>query len=282
MGRGMVEQYSKPTGGAPGGERKAGDHRRMGWSVASINLHCGLDRHGRPFSVTSAIKALDADIVLIQENWRPWGSDSIARRAAIELGYDSVTEFDLVDLVPLEDLRIIRGAVPDQRGAWGLAVLSRVPVIGSGTIALGQAPGDLGGARHAQVLSFPLGLRVVNTHLTYKLAYGPAQLRRLIDALRVEAVPTVIGGDLNMCRPVVGLAAPYRPAVKGRSWPAHRPVAQIDHLLAGPGVAIHSAEVMPAVGSDHLPLRGVVTLTGRHAPMSLVGNSSNWSSSAAA
>jgi len=59
-------------------------------SVASINLHCGLTRHGRPYPVADAIGALDADVVLVQENWRPRGEESLARRAAAagaETGY---------------------------------------------------------------------------------------------------------------------------------------------------------------------------------------------------
>jgi endonuclease/exonuclease/phosphatase family metal-dependent hydrolase len=71
----------------------------------------------------------------------------------------------------------------------------------------------------------------------------------------------VIGGDLNMCRPAIGLAAPYRPAVRGRTWPAHRPIAQIDHLLAGPGVEVRDAAVAAGQGSDHRAVRATVTLT---------------------
>jgi endonuclease/exonuclease/phosphatase family metal-dependent hydrolase len=236
-------------------------------SLAALNLHCGLTRHGDPYRVADAIGALDADVVLIQENWRPEGEDSLARRAAAAHAYFHVAEVDLVTGVPLADLRITRGPVPDQVGAWGLAVLSRRPWRSYGTVGLGRAPGDLGGERLAQVLEIAGGegdeLRVVNTHLTYRLAYGPAQLRRLVAALAARPVPTVIGGDLNMCRPVVGLAAPYRPAVRGRTWPAHRPVAQIDHLLAGPGVEVRDATVTAEAGSDHRGLRARVRAGAR-------------------
>jgi endonuclease/exonuclease/phosphatase family metal-dependent hydrolase len=105
-------------------------------------------------------------------------------------------------------------------------------------------------------------LRVVNVHLTHRLRHGPRQLRRLVRALAADRVPTVIGGDLNMFRPTVFLARGYRPIVHGRSWPAHRPLAQIDHLLAGPGVTAVHAEVAPAVGSDHRPIRASLVLTG--------------------
>ena len=234
-------------------------------SLASINLHGGRTRHGRAYPVSDAIGALDADVVLVQENWRPRGEDSLARRAAAAHGYRSVAEFDLVPDVALAALGIVRGPAPDETGAWGLAVLSRLPVQEYATIPLGHAPGDLGGPRFAQVLTIPIGgeaaLRVVNTHLTYRLAYGPGQLRRLIARLARPRVPTVIGGDLNMCRPTVALASPYRPAVRGRTWPAHRPIAQIDHLLAGPGVEVRDAAVAADQGSDHRAVRATLTLT---------------------
>jgi endonuclease/exonuclease/phosphatase family metal-dependent hydrolase len=234
-------------------------------SLASLNVHCGLSRHGRAYSVSDAIGALDADVVLVQENWRPRGEDSLARRAAAAHGYRGVAEFDLVSDVPLADLRIVRGPVPDESGAVGLAVLSRVPWQEYATMPLGGAPGDLCGERFAQLVEVPIGrhavLRVVNTHLTYRLAYGPGQLRRLLAGLAGRRMPTVIGGDLNMCRPAIGLASPYRPAVRGRTWPAHRPIAQLDHLLAGPGVEVRDAAVAAEQGSDHRAVRATVTLT---------------------
>ena len=286
----------------------------MSVSVATLNLHCGLDSRGVAYSVDAAVGALAADVVLVQENWRPAGADSLARRAALAGGYEHLAELDIVRHTPLRDLKIIPGEVPDESGAWGLAVLSRFPVRAYRTVALGTAPGDVAGARAAQVLEVTdangTPLRVVNVHLTHRLAHGPAQLRRLLRALRDTAeqedaagrgepgagavgrgaaeggargedamrrggegagrgdarqgseLPTVIGGDFNMCRPVVYLSRGYRPLVRGRTWPAHRPVAQLDHLLAGPGVTLAAQEVGRPVGSDHLPVRAQLALAG--------------------
>ena len=242
----------------------------MSLSLASLNLHCGLDGRARPYAVTEAVAALSADVVLVQENWRPRGADSLARRAALALGYESLAELDVVADISLVDLNIVRGAVPAETGAWGLAVLSRLPMRCRPAIALGSAPGDVAGARMAQVVEIAYSgqevLRVANVHLTHRLVHGPSQLRRLIRALEPSDLPTVIGGDLNMCRPTVRLARGYRPAVRGRTWPAHRPVAQIDHLLAGPGVGIARQEVAAPAGSDHLPIRATLVPAGqRHA-----------------
>jgi len=242
----------------------------MSLSLASLNLHCGLDGRGRPYAVTEAVAALSANVVLVQENWRPRGTDSLARRAALAGGYESIAELDVAADTTLGGLNIVRGSGSDEAGAWGLAVLSRFPMRTYPAIALGAAPGDVAGVRMAQVVEIGYAedalLRVVNVHLTHRLQHGPGQLRRLIRALGASDLPTVIGGDFNMCRPTVHLARGYRPVVRGRTWPAHRPVAQIDHILAGPGVGIARQTVAAPAGSDHLPIRASLLLSGhRHA-----------------
>jgi len=71
----------------------------------------------------------------------------------------------------------------------------------------------------------------------------------------------VIAGDLNMPGPATWTAGHgYRRVVRGPTFPAHRPLIQIDHLLAGPGVRAEAAEVLPGVGSDHLPVRAQLLL----------------------
>jgi endonuclease/exonuclease/phosphatase family metal-dependent hydrolase len=210
-------------------------------TLASLNLHCGLSRRGDPYSVKAAVAALAADVVVVQENWCRSGGTSIAAQAAADCGYPEFAALDMVTDTPMVDLEIV-GNPPDESGAWGLAIMSRRPWRRLTSAELGPAvPGDAVGPRLAQVAEFPMDgdvlLRVVNLHLTHRLLHGPAQLRHLIAELKGGgARPTVLAGDFNMCRPTIYLAWPYRPVARGRSWPAHRPVAQLDHILAGPGV----------------------------------------------
>jgi endonuclease/exonuclease/phosphatase family metal-dependent hydrolase len=228
-------------------------------SLASLNLHAGRDRSSARYDVTAAIGALGTDVVVVQENWRPDGHRSLAERAAATAGYAAYAEIDVVKGRTLTELGVAED--DSETGAWGLAIMSRVPWRSLGAIALGAAPGDVAGVRRAIVAEIPDGgglLRVAGTHLTHRLVHGPAQLRRLRRALAASAIPTVIAGDLNMCRPTVWLGGPYRPVPRGRTWPAHRPVAQIDHVLAGPGVTVLTGAVGPAVGSDHLPVRATL------------------------
>ena len=70
-----------------------------------------------------------------------------------------------------------------------------------------------------------------------------------------SAAPTVIAGDLNMPGPVSGLAVGYSPAVRGRTYPAHRPLLQLDQMLTSPAVRAGDGRVLPPAGSDHLPIR---------------------------
>lgn len=238
-------------------------------TIGSLNLHCGLSADGQPFSVAEAIGALPADIVALQETW--WLRDGTDGPSGTD-GPDGAEDADtLADVARDRGAELIRTPLVDgtladlgiaprpERGSWGIAVLSRLPVTGYETVDLGLAPGDVV-SRTALVCSVtaPGGwpLRLVNTHLTHKLT-SPVQLRRLTRHLAAAPpVPTVIVGDLNMPRLATRVAGGYAPTVRGATYPAHRPLIQLDHLLAGTGVDCCSAAVLPPVGSDHLPVLG--------------------------
>jgi endonuclease/exonuclease/phosphatase family metal-dependent hydrolase len=232
-------------------------------TIGSLNLHCGLSADGQPFSVAEAIGALPADIVALQETWwlrdgadGPSGTDSVDAVAAVARDQGA----ELIRTPFLDGTLADLGIAPRlERGSWGIAVLSRLPVTGHETVDLGLAPGDV--VRRAALVcsvTAPGGwpLRLVNTHLTHKLT-SPVQLRRLARHLAAgPPVPTVIVGDLNMPRLATRVAGGYAPTVRGATYPAHRPLIQLDHLLAGTGVYCCSAAVLPPVGSDHLPVLG--------------------------
>jgi endonuclease/exonuclease/phosphatase family metal-dependent hydrolase len=222
-------------------------------TIASLNLHGGLDRRGEPFDVEAACHYLKADIVALQEVWHPDGQPDPLAPPARALGAE-VKHASLVAHSSLHRLRVGPSTAP---GAWGLAVLTVLPITGYHVVDLGRAPWDPC-RRAAQVctVTTPGGkpLRVVNTHLTHRYI-SPIQLRRLVRHLADGADPTVIAGDLNMPRALTRAAAGYANAVRGRTYPAHRPLVQLDHLLAGRRLAGLDGEVLDPVGSDHLPVR---------------------------
>jgi endonuclease/exonuclease/phosphatase family metal-dependent hydrolase len=231
-------------------------------TIGSLNLHGGMTSAGRPFAVADALGRLPADIVAVQENWwQPDRRDEV-EKAARDWGAELIRIPVLAD-ISLADLGIARSS---ERGSWGIAVLSRLPVTGYETVDLGQAPRDEVG-RMALVCSVtaPGGwpLRLVSTHLTHKLT-SPVQLLRLARHLAAAPpVPTVIAGDLNMPRLATWVAAGFTPTVRGATWPAHRPLVQIDHLLAGAGLDYCAGRVLPPAGSDHRPVLGRFRRRGR-------------------
>jgi endonuclease/exonuclease/phosphatase family metal-dependent hydrolase len=224
-------------------------------TIASLNLHCGLSGGGRPFDVAAVLAKLDADIIAVQEDWwaRDDGTDPVAEAAQAREA--QLFRAELSSGRSLAELNI---APRSDRGTWGIAVLTRLPVLSHEILSLGQPEGELVG-RAALICSVtaPGGwpLRLVCTHLSPRLN-SPAQLVRLARHLAAEPRPTVIAGDLNMPRAATWMAAGYTPVLRGRTFPADRPRVQLDHLLAGPGLTCMAAEVLPAVGSDHLPVQG--------------------------
>jgi endonuclease/exonuclease/phosphatase family metal-dependent hydrolase len=221
--------------------------------LASLNSHGGRGADGIPFDLTAACRLLGADVITMQECWLGNGEpDPLAVFAA-----GAGARVLRADLMTEVDLRTLSISGETGLGWWGLAMVTTLPVIASEAVALGRAPGDVT-PRAAQLVTLRVpgggALRVVNTHLTYRLT-SPAQLMRLVRHLLASDVPTVIAGDLNMPWPVTGLAVGYRPAVKGGTFPAGRPLLQLDHVLAGAGVAFHGGEVLPPSGSDHRAIR---------------------------
>jgi len=226
--------------------------------LASLNTHGGRGADGRPYDLEAACRQFKADIIVLQEVWRPHsGPDPVADIAAA-LGAEMLRD-NLVDDTTLRSYGIADEPV---RGQWGLATLTTVPVTGYEVVDLGRIAGDAT-PRAAQLVTVELPgrgpLRIANTHLTYRLL-SPVQLLRLVRRLDADDIPTVIVGDLNMPGPFTGLAAGYAQAVSGRTFPAHRPLLQLDHILASRQVARCGGEVLPPAGSDHLPVRARLRL----------------------
>ena len=226
--------------------------------LASLNTHGGRGADGRPYDLEAACRQFKADIIVLQEVWCPHGGPDLVADIAASLG----TELLRADLLDDTNLRSFGIADETAPGRLGLAALTTVPVTGYQVAGLGQIPGDPI-PRAAQLITLDLPgrgpLRIVNTHLTYRLL-SPVQLLRLVRRLIADDIPTVIAGDLNMPGPLTGLAAGYAQAVSGRTYPAHRPLVQLDHILTSRRVAGCGGAVLPPAGSDHLPVRARLRL----------------------
>lgn len=239
--------------------------RPGGFTLASFNVHYGLDRHGRPFDVIAACRRLDTDVIALQETWRERGQRGVAGRVADALGYE-LLEAPMGAGAPHagKGLDLVADAAR-ATGTWGIAVLSRLPLRPLAPIELGVVKLDLGDRRALVVeVDAPGGaVRVVCAHLSHRPWGALAQLRRLRRGLGATSGPTVVAGDMNMWGPVVtGMLPGLRRAVTGRTWPAHRPHSHIDHILVSAGVEVEEAVVLPALGSDHRPVRARLLVHG--------------------
>jgi endonuclease/exonuclease/phosphatase family metal-dependent hydrolase len=270
--------------------------------VANFNLHAGIDGWGRPFDVVAECAALDADVLVLEEVWRPDGEKGLAAEVAEALGYFCF-EHELAGgrragphpdadrrwMKPL-DWRGASHAIyldsnrPFSRrvtttpryleaspGTWGLAVLSRLPVTDHAVIELGRLRRDRA-RRAAIVVGLDLGgrqLAVAGTHMTH-ITYGsPIHFRRLHRLLEkaIAGRPAVLLGDMNLWGPpLVALMPGWRRAVRAKTWPAWRPHSQVDHILLHGPVDTLDGRALPMAGSDHRPVEALLTLRSPELP----------------
>jgi endonuclease/exonuclease/phosphatase family metal-dependent hydrolase len=265
---------------------------RSSFTLASFNVYMGVDGWGRPYDVIGACAGLDADVIVVQESWAPAdGGPSTAQRIADALGYRMVVEEPLAPgrvfgapqgadsrwgprLGQRGDALLLDGQRPNShaeetrpsaRGQWGVAMVARIPVHGASTTSLGRLTRDP--ARRAVVGGITrLDGREVflfGTHMSHITYFSYLQYRRLAAVLPPNGTPTVLAGDMNLWGPPVVTFLPgRRRAVRGPTWPAHRPHSQLDHILVTPGVRVIEARVAPFSGSDHRPVVARLALTG--------------------
>jgi endonuclease/exonuclease/phosphatase family metal-dependent hydrolase len=252
-------------------------------SVVTFNVHGGQRHRGvstprlrrnRPppptassngaYDVTGALRALDADVLVVQEGW--WPDDAPSAVDVVAAERDATVHWASFGRGSVDPWPHVISARPHRtRGRFGLAVVSRVPARLVEMIPVGDLPGDPALRRCALHMALDVGgydLDLIAVHLSSRLPYAPPmQLRNLRRRLPRPDRRTVLVGDFNLWGPaVVAMLPGWRRAVRGRTWPAHRPHSQIDHVLVRDDVEVVDAAVLGEVGSDHLPLRVTLRL----------------------
>jgi len=248
-------------------------------TVGSLNLHAGRDRNNRPFDPVAACASLAAEVLVLQEVWWPSGGISQAAVVAGALGYEyRWSSFGAGTIAPVDvgKARWVRcrgGRLPTvrldgsgnrqagggdgERGALGIAVLSRLPVLASSTARLPDLGRDRA-RRSALLVTVEVGstsVEVVGTHMAHLSQGSLRQYAWLRGRAGSPADRRLLAGDMNLWGPVVERLLPgWRRAVVGRTWPAQAPIAQPDHILAGSGLVVAAGRVLGAVGSDHRPI----------------------------
>jgi endonuclease/exonuclease/phosphatase family metal-dependent hydrolase len=234
-------------------------------TLGSFNLHMGRGAggHAAPFyDVVAAAKEVDTDLLVLQEAWVPDDPDTDGNVVDIARAcdYEVAGTFAVARATCHDQVRLVgrEGAVGD--GDWQIAVLSRLPIIETAVVPIEpQLPRDPG--RRAVVkVTVQTGaapFTVVGTHMP--LLKDPVW--RLVPAIRAALPPTdepaAFAGDMNMWSWCVDRIVPrgWRRAVRGRTYPAHRPHSQTDHIMVTPAVEVVEAAVVPQVMSDHRPIR---------------------------
>lgn len=142
-------------------------------------------------------------------------------------------------------------------GGWGVVLLSRLPVLSAQVVPLTPLRRD--GVRRvvlsAELLVGDAPLRIVATHFPHLSHGSPLRIRELRGLLPDAHQPAVLLGDLNCFGPPLVAALPgWRRAVRGRTWPAWRPICQPDHILVNRAITESTGAVMRVLGSDHRPV----------------------------
>lgn len=243
-------------------------------SLASFNTHYGV-RPGRPphvaFDMTAALRALDAEVLVIQEVWRPDEGACVVDEAARALGLTAHHLEQARARVHSRWPRVATGADTGE-GTIGVAILTNRAVRTVEPIVVGPTIGDPMHERavvRAELELDDVVVQVVGVHVSSRLPHAPPiQLRRLARQLPPPGIPTIVAGDCNFWGPGVrALFRGWRRAVRGRTWPAARPHSQIDHVLVRPAdVEVLDGRVLADLGSDHLPVRVELRIPSRSRP----------------
>ncbi|MFG2156569.1 endonuclease/exonuclease/phosphatase family protein [Streptomyces olivaceus] len=246
--------------------------------IATYNIHAGTGSDG-VFDLdrqATALRALDADVIGLQEVDVHWGARSgdldVAGELARRLGMR-------VSFAPIYSLDPVTAQGP--RREYGVAVLSRFPVRAAANHEITRlstqdedpvpAPAPGFGEVTLKVRGVPV--QVFVTHLDYR-ADPAVRVAQVADTRRIMAreraarprARQVLLGDFNAgpSAPELGpLWRELRDAAAGApgTYPAADPVKRIDYVAVGRGVRVRGVSVPEeAVASDHRPVVAELTL----------------------
>ena len=230
----------------------------------------------------AAIASLDADVLALQEVDRNQPRSDHADLTAVAAEAMGAPEHRFVAALsgtPGATWIAADGQEQPDAAAYGIALLSRYPVLGWEVIRLPPVPVRVpmffDGSRRpdwvrdeprvavAATVEAPAGVvTVVNTHLSFIRWWNVRQLRTLVrtlDTLGHAGAPTVLVGDLNMGpEPAVRLTR-MQPLATAPTFPVDEPREQIDHVLGRGPVAATSAPSAVLPLSDHRALLADLT-----------------------
>jgi endonuclease/exonuclease/phosphatase family metal-dependent hydrolase len=220
-----------------------------------------------------AVEALDADVLALQEVDRDQprsGRLDLTAIAAKALGAEHHRFLPALFGTPGSTWS---AATDEDIGgpAYGVALVSRLPVIGWRVIRVPAAPVKVlfrfpGNKLPEWVRDEPRvclvaeveapggRVHVACTHLSFLPGWNRHQLRRLVSSLADVPAPLVLAGDLNMTRTPAERLTGMRPLATGPTFPTEQPTRQIDHLLVRGELTSKTGGPVPLAVSDHRAL----------------------------
>ena len=219
----------------------------------------------------AAVRSLDADVLALQEVDRNQPRSANADLTSVAAQVMGAEEHRFVAALagsPGATWMAATGEEQPDSAAYGIALVSRVPVASWEVVRLGSPPTRVPmwftGSRVPELvrdeprvavaarLETPRGpLTIVNTHLSFVGWWGRRQLRTAMRSLE-GTDPLVLVGDLNMglerAQRVSGLSS----LVEEPTFPAPQPTEQLDHVLVRGDVGtVKETRVRPMPLSDH-------------------------------
>ncbi|NED12087.1 endonuclease/exonuclease/phosphatase family protein [Streptomyces sp. SID9124] len=240
--------------------------------VATYNIHAGagmdnvfdLDRQ------VAALRALDADVIGLQEVDVRWGDRSEWRDLAAELGRRLRMHVSFAPIYSLDPV-----APGDPRREFGVAVLSRYRIVSAENHDLTRlstqdpnpVPAPAPGFGEVVLKVRGLPVHVYATHLDYR---GDPSVRvaQVADTRRIMAedrkherrpVRQILLGDFNAPPTAPELAPLWKELTDiepgGPTYPAQDPVQRIDYVAVSKDtVRVRGAAVAETLASDHRPV----------------------------
>ena len=220
--------------------------RRRTLSAATFNIHGGFGGGDLNLDgIAREIAGMDADVILLQEvdrgrkrSRRQNQARILGARLGMNVAYDS-------------------NSARRSGGTIGNAVLSRFPITGARRAPLPRGGSEPRGVMRVTVSIENVQVAIYVTHLEHTSPRArQRQMRYIAGALRREALPHLLGGDLN-ATPGSSVLDIARGAMSD-VWPATGtglgrtvPRARIDYLMTSETVRPLGARVVPSRISDH-------------------------------
>ncbi len=235
----------------------------------------GADRAVSVAGFRDAVVSLDADVLALQEldHRQPrTGELDLAAVAAEAMAAVHHRYVPALIGTPGRTWRIAADTEPEHLPSYGVGLLSRFPVTEWEVVRLPRIhpwfpiwlPRPRGQVMvrdeprvallaHLRTPSGPVV--VAGTHLTFVPGWSRLQLRALAQALAAHPDPVLIMGDLNLLPDTAARTSGYRPIATHATYPASRPVRQLDHiLLRGDLGAVSDSGARRLPLSDHRAL----------------------------